>query len=341
MAIWLVRAGSSGEYETKFLEDGKIYLTWDGFNLDLSDIKSRTELTKNLSSTYPDAKKNTVKNWNSQIWQFVKEIVPGDWVVLPSKKKASIHIGEIKGGYVANPKGPDPFFHYRDIKWFATDIPRNNFAQDLLYSFGAFKTICQISRHDAEMRIKAMKNNNWQAKTSATIKTKIDSEGDEQIDLEEYARDQIAKYIIRKFKGHGMARLVEAILQAQGYTTYRSMEGPDKGVDILAAPAPMGFGKPRLCIQVKTGDTPVDRPTLDQLIGAIQNFKADQGLLVSWSGFKQSVDKEIPSQFFNVRLWDQNSIIQELLENYEKLDDEIRAELPLKRIWTLAVSQEE
>ncbi|HLC06599.1 MAG TPA: restriction endonuclease [Candidatus Babeliales bacterium] len=128
---------------------------------------------------------------------------------------------------------------------------------------------------------------------------------------------------------------MEAILQAQGYTTYRSPEGPDRGIDILAAPGPLGFGSPRLCVQVKTGDSPVDRPTLDQLIGAMQNVNAEQGLLVSWGGFKTSIDKELPTQFFKVRLWDQDSIIDELMSNYDRLDEDIRAELPLKRIWTL------
>ena len=44
-----------------------------------------------------------------------------------------------------------------------------------------------------------------------------------------------------------MARLVDAVLRAQGYTTYLSPEGPDKGIDILAAPEPMGFGT-RECV---------------------------------------------------------------------------------------------
>ena len=132
-----------------------------------------------------------------------------------------------------------------------------------------------------------------------------------------------------------MTRLVEAILQSQGYTTYRSPEGPDKGIDILAAPGPLGFGRPRMCVQVKTGDNPIDRPTLDQLIGAMQKVNADQGVLVSWAGFKSSIDKEIPIQFFRVRLWDQKTIIDELMNNYDKLDDDIKAEMPLKRIWTL------
>ena len=96
-----------------------------------------------------------------------------------------------------------------------------------------------------------------------------------------------------------------------------------------------------MCVQVKSSDSPADLPTLTQLIGAMQNVQADQGLLVSWSGFKTSVDREVPAQFFRVRLWDQDALIQELLANYEKLGEDLRAELPLKRIWTPAVQEDE
>ena len=126
------------------------------------------------------------------------------------------------------------------------------------------------------------------------------------------------------------------MLQAQGYTTHVSPPGPDKGIDILAAPGPLGFGNPRICVQIKSGDTPLDRPTLDQLIGVMQNVQADQGLLISWGGFKSSVDKEKASQFFRVRLWDQDKLIEQLLTHYDEIDEELRAELPLKKIWTVA-----
>ena len=33
MALWLVRGGKHGEFEEKFFEDKKIYLTWDHLNL--------------------------------------------------------------------------------------------------------------------------------------------------------------------------------------------------------------------------------------------------------------------------------------------------------------------
>ena len=271
----------------------------------------------------------------------------GDWVVMPRKHTASIAVGEIKSSYKFDALATDVYCYYRDVKWLSLDIPRTAFDQDLLYSFGAFLTVCEIKRNDAEKRVRAMALNAW--KTSAFIPTIPTKNGDSSditqqettIDLEQLARDSIAKLIIQKFKGHGMARLVEAVLQAQGFTTYLSPEGPDKGIDILAAGGPFGFDRPKICVQVKSGDTPADRPELTQLIGAMQNVNADQGLFVSWSDFKTTVYKEVPAQFFKVRLWNQNDLIEQLLEVYEKLDQDIRAEIPLKRIWTIATPDDE
>ncbi len=340
MALWLVRAGRHGEYEKRFIDDKKIYLTWGGgFSKDLSQFDTREKLTNHLDSIYPNYKPGKLRNASGQIWAFVHRIKPNDWVVLPSKHKAAIHVGKVLSPMVFNTKLPPEYSHSYQVDWFATDIPRTNFDQDILYSLGAFMTVCQIKRNDAEKRIHAMHNNNWHVSRQSIAQTNNDENDDiDSIlnDLEQIARDQIAKLIIAKYKGHGMARLVNAILEAQGYTTHVSPEGPDKGVDILAAPGPMGFGEPRICVQVKSSDTPLDTPTLNQLIGTMQNVQAQHGLFVSWGGFKSSVDKEKAVQFFRVRLWDRDNLIEELLENYEKLDDSIRAELPLKRIWTVA-----
>lgn len=340
MSIWLFRAGSSGEYENKFLSDQRVYLTWDDLDQDLRGFSDRQQLVKYLMNEYEVEKLGRARNWAGQIWPIAHEMKKGDWVVLPSKIKSAIHIGEIIGDYEFDLKQGSPYYHSRAVKWFAADIPRTNFDQDLLYSFGAFMTVCRIQRNDAEQRIKAMSKNKWSSSGVELNHNPNQPDGEDTgenlFDIEQYANDAIAKFIIRKFKGHGMARIVEAILKAKGFTTYISPEGPDKGVDILAAQGNLGFGSPRICVQVKTADTPVDRPTLDQLIGTMHNFKAEHGLLVSWSGFKGTVDKEIAAQFFNVRLWDQKAIIHELLENYERLEGDIKAEIPLRQTWMLA-----
>lgn len=341
MALWLVRAEKHGQSEQLFLEQNRIYLTWHNLTCDLTKTTNREQVKKMIKELYTDFSENSLKNYANQLWAFCHRIETGDWVVLPSKHKAAIHVAEIKSECIFDDKQENPFRHYREVNWIATDIPRSNFDQDLLYSFGAFMAVCQIKRNDAEKRVRAMAKSSWKSTTPTPTPPSIvdDEEGEPEevtADLEEIAQDQIAKLVIAKFKGHGMARLVDAILKAQGYTTYISPEGPDKGVDILAAQGPLGFGEPRICVQVKSGDSPLDRPTLDQLLGTMQNVQANQGLLVSWSGFKSSVDKEEATQFFRVRLWDQKDLIEQLLAHYDKLDDDIKAELPLKRIWTVA-----
>jgi restriction system protein len=236
MALWLVRTGSQGEHEAQFVESSRIFLTWDGLNRDLGQLKEPAEFRAVQQEYQPDQSPNAVTNYAAQMQAFVTRMKVGDWVVIPSKLRPSISFAEVTGGYVFDSKADDPYFHSRSVKWIAQDVPRSAFDQDLLFSFGAFSTICQIKRNDAEKRIRAMAVAGFSA---ASTKTKgVDDElgVDGRVDLEQVAQDQIAKLIIAKFKGHGLAKLVGAILRAQGYTVHESPPGPDKGVDLLAAP---------------------------------------------------------------------------------------------------------
>lgn len=344
MAIWLIRAGSHGEYEQKFIQENRVYVTWGGLNVDLSKLQQRSELTAVMAQRYPEAKPKTLQNWVSQIWPFAHEMKKGDLVVLPMKTQPVVYIGELIGDYKADVAGPDPFFHSRAVKWIGEAVPRTHFGKDLLFSFGAFLTICRIRRNNAEQRITSMRANGWKTETlAAAAKAPIEATDEEVVadtDLDELIRDQIAALISARFKGHGLTRLVEGILKAQGYTTYRSPEGADGGADILAGSGPLGFIAPRLCVEVKSEESPIGREPVDKLLGAMTKFNADQGLFVAWGGFKGNVQKELASQFFRLRLWTQKELLEQLFEQYERLDEDLKAELPLKRVWMVA-SQED
>ena len=344
MAIWLIRAGAHGAYEQKFIQENRVYVTWDNLNIDLSKLPNRSDLTETMTKLYTEVKPKAIQNWVSQVWPFCHEIDKGDLVVLPLKSQPAIQIGEVTGDYQFEPLGPSPFYHWRSVKWIGEAVPRTNFGKDLLYSFGAFMTICRIQRNNAEQRITKMRNNGWKPENMA-MSTKLSTKSasgldNENVDLEELARDQISQLVSAKFKGHGLTRLVEAILKAQGYTTYLSPEGADGGADILAGAGPLGFGKPRLCVEVKSGDAPIDRPAVDKLLGAVTKFGAEEGLFVSWSGFKSNVQKEMAASFFRIRLWTQKELLEALFSQYDSLDEDIKAELPLKRIWTIAAQDE-
>jgi restriction system protein len=331
MAVWLVRAGSHGEYEQKFIQENRIYVTWNGLDINLAKLSDRAELVGAMSERYADVKAKAIVNWSSQVWPFAHAMQKGDLIVLPLKTQPAIQIGEVIGDYHFEKKATDPYFHFRPVRWIGEAIPRSHFGKDLLFTFGAFLTICRVQRNNAEQRITAMRDNGWKPETlTAATKTSA-SISDEVVDtdLEELAHDQIARSIMARFKGHGLTRLVEAILKAQGYTTYRSPEGADGGADILAGAGPLGFGSPRLCVEVKSESTPIDRPTVDKLLGAVTKFGADEGLFVSWSGFKSNVQKELAASFFRVRLWTQKELLEQLFAHYEHLDDELKAELPV------------
>jgi restriction system protein len=86
---------------------------------------------------------------------------------------------------------------------------------------------------------------------------------------------------------------------------------------------------------VKSGNGTEGQKTFNELRGVMSKFDCEQGLLVSWGGFTKPMNQDARNDFFKVRLWDQGAVVDAVLQNYERLDDEIKAELPLRRIWVL------
>ncbi|NVH74797.1 hypothetical protein FSB08_20230 [Paraburkholderia sp. JPY432] len=48
LALWLVRAGKHGQFEQMFLQQNRVYLTWDSLNVDLGSLTSRDALLNDL-----------------------------------------------------------------------------------------------------------------------------------------------------------------------------------------------------------------------------------------------------------------------------------------------------
>jgi restriction system protein len=112
----------------------------------------------------------------------------------------------------------------------------------LLSLVGAIMTICRIERNDAEKRVRAMANAGWKAtpvkaKIAANTAAPAEADAAEQgeVDLEQVARDSISRLIIQKFKGHGMARLVEAVLQRKALRRTSALRALTKASTVLAA----------------------------------------------------------------------------------------------------------
>ena len=344
--VYLTRGGKSGQDEEYALEHGLAIIGYREVP-SLAKAADYQEIHKLVNESIPDLKPRAAGNYAGQLWAFALAMKEGDTVVLPRKLTSQVAIGKVKGPYQYIKIG-DTFRHTRAVEWIRPDVPRGAFEQDLLYSFGAFMTVCNIKRNDAERRVAAVLEGKTDPGPSTPIKKKgnagsgddvgdgDDGDGDiTESDLAQLAHDQINAHIQARFAGHELSTLVDAVLRADGWMTRVSPPGADGGVDILAGRGSLGLDEPRLCVQVKSQTSPCDVTVYRGLQGSMQTFNATQGLLVCWGGFNRAVQAEARQGHFSVRLWESRDLVEAIYRNYERLPAEIQAELPLKKVWML------
>lgn len=348
--VFVAKGGAYGEDEDSALENG---LSVIGFKEvgSLENAVSYEEVLKIVESAYPDGKHKTCVHYATQLWTFIHGMEEGDSVVLPRKLTSQIAIGTVAGSYKYK-KVKGDFRHTRVINWKKTDIPRTWFEQDLLYSFGAFMTVCNVSRNDVERRVASVlagkKDPGYAVQVMKSDKSagksvvlSSDAESGVTYDLARLAQDQVIRHIDCHFKGHAFARLVDAILKADGWVTKLSPAGADGGADIQAGRGHLGLDEPRLLVQVKSQKTPIDLPTFREFQGSIKQFGADKGLFVAWGGYNKIVLSDAKQGYFLTRLWDGTDVVSAIYRCYDKLPAEIQAELPMKQVWMLVVEEPE
>lgn len=341
---WLARAGRGGEREQWALEHG---FTGGGFQEvgDLSGARSWDDVVEAVRTALGGGNLSRIRSLAAQLWALRERMAVGDLVVMPLKGGPVIAIGRISGPYTYR-DDPDPARrHVRPVEWVRIDVPRTAVKQDLLYSLGAFSTVCEVSRNDAAARIAALMSDGRdpgaRSATTAAARTSTPENEDGElgdsslIEIDQYAADRIASHVIETFAGHRMQDLVAAVLEAEGFTCKVAEDGPDQGVDILAGSGPLGLDEPRLVVQVKSEDRPVGVDVAQQLLGAISHHRADQGLLVAWGGITRPAEQLLKSQYFRVRVWNSQDLLAAVFRNYPKLSEEIRTDLPLKQVWVL------
>ena len=341
--VYLARAGGKGEDE-EYALDNKVAIIGYKELPSLEHAKTYDDILKLVNKSIPGLKPRAAGNFAGQLWAFVLAMKEGDIVVLPRKLTSQVALGKVSGAYQYRKVGNE-YRHIRPVTWIRPDVARSVFAQDLLYSFGAFMTVCNISRNNAERRVAAVLEGKPDPGPSSDIDRESrpaevpTAEDAVATDLALAAHDQIVAHIQSRFKEHALARLVETILSAEGWVTKLSPPGADGGVDILAGRGSLGLDEPRLCVQVKSQSSPADVTVYRTLQGSMQSFKAEQGLLVCWGGFNKHLRNEAKQGYFSVRLWDSRDVVEAIYRNYEHLPAEIQADLPLKKVWMLVTDE--
>lgn len=149
--------------------------------------------------------------------------------------------------------------------------------------------------------------------------------------LESDAREGIRRYVASK-SPYEFQDMVAALLRAMGYhTPFIAPKGKDGGIDVIAYVDPLGAQTPRIKVQVKhKPETAIGAADIRALLGVLR--AGDIALFVTSGTFSSDARNTSTSSREFIRLIDGNDFIDMWQEYYDKMTDDEKNMLPLKRI---------
>lgn len=147
--MWVCRPGQKGIYLEKFLNDKKIFISWEGFKVDLSKATTREEYREIVIDERKPEARTTISNWAGQLYSFCREMQIGDLVLIPHQSSKKYALAKIVGDYKYDSKAE--LVHSRKIEIMKNNIPREIFDQSTQYSLGAFRTLFKVRDEDVVM----------------------------------------------------------------------------------------------------------------------------------------------------------------------------------------------
>ncbi len=336
MVAWGIRAGASGEREAYALKHDVVTIGF-GKLPDLTGFSGRDQLKSHLKEADPGWPDHSISVWAGQIWAFVHGVQPGDLVALPRKSTRRAALGEVSTAYIYDESAPSMARHQRSVRWLETDVPCDALDSDLRYSLLSMLTVFQIRPPDAERRLREQIGRDPAGRHEAVGTSPPESRLPQ--DMAASARAAIMALIRQRFMGHRLEGLVAAILEADGYTVMSSGLGRDGGIDLVACQGLLGFGAERLVVQIKSGQRPASPVDVASFSARLRRQDATRGLYVSMAGFSGLSRTEQRDDFFRMRYWDADTLLDAVLRVYDLLPVSIRNELPLHRIWAPCMMQ--
>ena len=149
--------------------------------------------------------------------------------------------------------------------------------------------------------------------------------------LEERAANGIREYLKSK-NPYEFQDIVAVLLKAMGYYIQSvAPRGKDGGIDIVAYVDPLGARTPRIKVQVKhKPDTATGAADVRALMGILK--AGDIALFVTSGSYSADARHAATSGDKFIRLIDGDELIDMWQEYYDKMSDEDKNMLPLKRI---------
>jgi restriction system protein len=271
-------------------------LSKNGGSMPVRELMLEVEKTVVLS----DWEKEVLENTGNIRWQSIMHFSSVDYV---------------KAGYLLKKKG----------HW--TITPEG----EEVIKLGAEKMQDKAQQQYREWR--ASKERAIEPQTTATEETEdpVKEAIIELENLEEQANNGIRDYIRGK-NPYEFQDMVAALLKAMGYYIQSvAPKGKDGGVDVVAYVDPLGAQTPRIKVQVKhRPDAVIGASDIRALLGILRS--GDIALFVTSGTYSPDAKNTAASSREFIRLIDGDEFIEMWQNYYDKMSDDDKNMLPLKRI---------
>lgn len=263
-----------------------------------------------------------------------KEIKVDDSVITYDPATRNYHIGAVKGDYGFDSANDEGLAHFRPVKWQHV-IARDRLSPAARNSLGSTLTIFKVPQYvEQELNNIAVGKVGMPLSANTGEDRALEEEATEEIlldDLKTRAKEFVKDKVIA-LDWDQMQELVAGVLRAMGYKTRISPQGSDRGRDIMASPDGLGLEQPRIAVEVK------HRPNTQMGSQEIRSFlggrhKDDRGLYISTGGFSKDARYEADRASIPLTLMGIDDLVDLILENYEAIDIDTRALVPLTRVY--------
>lgn len=324
---WMVRAGEGGYLISEFEKANCVAIGWNELG-DMANIKDRDELKERMTEIWSDWSEVKLGNNVGQVYKFLFEISEGDILISYDTSKREYLVGEATGRYKYEPNRIPVYDQTIPVKWLRR-VSRDDLSIESRNSLGSALSVFSLGDH-----VLGEINTILKGEKPLEVKAEPDEEAELGLlerDIEERSNEFIKDKIL-KLEWEEMQDFAAGILRGMGYRTKVSEPGPDGGKDIIASPDGLGIQQPRIKVQVKHRKK--ERIGVDGIrsfIGVLRQHEI--GLFVSTGGFTKESRTEAEKAQTPITLISLEDLVSLYKQNYEKLDPDTKALVPLKRIY--------
>lgn len=329
---------------SELTDEGFISVGWDELG-SLATIRGGREgLKAALTNLNPDSKPRSIAGQAGVLVRFRDEMQVGDVVVAPYKPTSTINIGVIASDYYYEPAA-ETHRHRRRVDWKQVGLARTVFTQSALYEIGSVLTVFRIRNHTQEF-LAALDSagTSLEVITEAVEKAMADTAEADTNDeprasrIERHTRDFVLESLHKRISHQEFEEFTAALLRALGYQARVTQYSQDGGVDVIAHRDPLGVEPPLIKVQCKHHTGTIGSPEVQQLIGT--QGLGELSLFVTLGSYTRdalAIERQRPG----LRLLTGEDLVTMVLDNYDKLPQRWRAEIPLASVLVVSDAAED